>query len=374
MEENFYLGKLLELKNNFSVKIISGVRGVGKTTLLNAFAEKLRSDGVTEEEIIFIDCEANEQLRTFQALYEFVEIRTSELEKFFLLVDEIDRVAECEKAINALFVGAPAEIYVTCSSETFVEKISSLLPDNCDVLKLYPLSFKEYAKHFTAEGALQNYLHFGGLPVVLDVDKKFLPTILRGVAYEIMFDLVAKNSLQRADLFQIIIRRLARNVGVPINLNQMFNEENCSISTLRNYVNCGFGLFEKIPRFDIKKGKFLSGREKFYCVDNGILSALAPKVDENVLIENAVYIELLRRGYSVSNGKFGTMNINFVAERDSKKIFIQVLPSSGVSVRRITRPLRALPPDVERVLITLKREKNFGDVNNITLRDFLLNS
>ena len=91
-------------------------------------------------------------------------------------------------------------------------------------------------------------------------------------------------------------------------------------------------------------------------------------------MENAVYVELLRRGFKVNSGKFGAMNISFVAERDDKKIFIQVLPTSGVSVRKCTRPLRALPEDAEKLLITLKREKNFGKIRNITLQDFLLTS
>ena len=118
MEQNFYLSKLLKLKDNFSVKIISGVRGVGKTTLLKAFAEELRAEGVVEEEIIFVDCASDERLKNFQTLYGFVEAKTAELEKFFLLADEIDCVAESEKALNALFVGTPAEIYVTASSAT----------------------------------------------------------------------------------------------------------------------------------------------------------------------------------------------------------------------------------------------------------------
>ncbi|MBQ6297353.1 MAG: ATP-binding protein [Selenomonadaceae bacterium] len=375
MEQNFYLGKLLELKNNFSVKIISGLNGVGKTTLLNAFAENLRSEDVAEEEIIFLNCAADERLRNFQTLYEFVETRTLELEKFFLLIDEIDCVIEGEKAINALFVGMPAEIYVTCSTEAFTEKICALLPDNCDVLKLYPLSFSDYAKNVPADNALQNYLHFGGLPATLNANEKILPTILRGAAYAIMFDLVEKNSLQRADVFHLLMKIIAQNVGKTTSLNQLFDRLKgvaSSINTFRNYLSCSTGLFKRIPRFDIKNENYFTSGEKFYCVDNGILCALAPNTDENILMENAVYAELLRRGYSISSGKFGTMNITFLAERADKKLFIQVLPVSGISVRRITRPLRALPADVEKILITSKREKTFGDVRNITLQDFLL--
>lgn len=342
--------------------------------MLKLFAEKLRSEGVGDSEIIFIDCEANECFETFQTLYEFVAARTVELEKFFLLIDEIDRVAECEKAVNALFVGTPAEIYVTCSSETLPNKISALLPDNCDVLKIYPLSFAEYSKNFSAEDTLQNYLNFGGLPCALNADKKFLPTVLRCAVYEIIFDIIEKNSLQRTEFFRRTLKILAQNVGVPVSLNQLFESLKnfgYSAKTFRNYLNRGLELFKKIPRLDIKTGKILNGGEKFYCVDNGILRTLVPNIDESILMENAVYVELLRRGFSVSSGKFGTMNVTFVAECGSKKIFIQVLPTSGISARRITRPLRAVSDDVEKILITSKPEKIFGDVTNITLRDFL---
>ncbi|MBR6713070.1 MAG: ATP-binding protein [Selenomonadaceae bacterium] len=367
--ENFYPERLLELKNNFSVKIISGVRGVGKTTLLEDFTERLRSEDVAAEEIIFIDCAADKRLKDFQTLYDFVAAKTSELEKFFLLLDDIDCVAECEKAINALFVGMPAEIYVTCSSEQLAEKISVLLPDNCDVLKMYPPSFAEYVKDFPSEDALQHYLHFGGLLRVFDVDKKILQALLRGTAYEIMFDIVERNSLQRAELLRLIIQTLAQNVGRPVSLNKISDGLGCSRNAFRNYLGCGEELFRKIPRFDIKTGNALIGGEKFYCVDNGILSALAT-VDEATLMENAVCIELLRRGYEVSCGRFGAMNVSFVAERGGEKTFIQVFDGKN-SIRRSTRPLRAID-DAEKFLITLEPEKTFGDVRNVTLQEFLL--
>ena len=377
MEENFYLEKLLKLKNNFSVKIISGVRGVGKTTLLKNFAEKLRAEGVAEDEIIFVDCATEERPKNFQTFYEFVAAQTFEREKFFLLVDDFDRVAEGEKAINALFAGAPAEIYVTVSTEAFVEKISALLPENCDVLKIYPPAFSEYVKFSSAEDSLENYLHFGGLPATLGADEKILPTLLRGLTYEIMFDLLEKNSLQRAELFRLLLEALAQDAGKLTSMTRLANRLinfSSSIYTFKNYLSCGASLFQKIPRFDIKAGKFLTNcAQKFYCVDNGILSALAQKVDKTILMENAVCVELWRRDYLVSSGEFGAMNVTFVAERDGKKIFIQVLPTSGVSVRKATRPLRALPADAEKFLITLKREKTFGDVPAITLREFLSN-
>ena len=375
MEQNFYSDKLLELKENFSVKVISGMRGVGKSTLLKNFAETLRAQG---EEVIFIDCEESPQLKNFQRLYEFVDSKTQELDKFFLLIDEIDRVDEWEKAINALFVGTPAEIYVTGSSETLAENISVLLPENCDALKMYPLSLSEYENFSSVEGALGNYLHFGGMPAALDADKFICPKLLRGLAYEILFDLAEKNFISDASLLRTLTKFLALNVGGAINVSEyMRSIGESNLNKVRNYLGVVFesGLFKKIPRFDIKANNFLIGYEKIYCLDNGILTALAQVSDATILMENAVYMELLRRGFSVSVGKFGAMTINFVAERGDEKIFIQVLPpDNSITPRKITRPLRALPEDAEKLLISLKPVKTFGGVKNITLRDFLLNA
>lgn len=373
MEQNFYFERLLELKNNFSVKVIVGVRGSGKSTLLKTFAEKLRAEGVAAEEIIFIDCEENHRLKNFEQLYELIAERTAELEKFFLLIDELDRVAECEKTINALFVSAPAEIYVTGSSEVLAEKIAALLPQNCDVLKMYPLSFAEYAEKFPSDDdALRRYLNFGGFQVTLDADEKILPKLLRGVAYELLYDVAEKNSLSDLGYLRSLAKFVAHNVGKPFTVKSIAENNPLKV---RNFLSTLMesGLFKKIPRYDIKAGEFIRGGDKFYCADNGIITALA-EPDDTILMENAVCNELWRRGFAVSSGKFGAMNISFMATRGDEKIFIQVLPTSGdVSVRKCTRPLRALPDNAEKLLITIKPTKTFGGVKVITLRDFLLN-
>ncbi len=370
MEQNFYLDKLLGLKENFSVKIISGVRGAGKTTLLKKFAEILKSNG---EEIIFIDCAENPRLQTFQQLYEFVDSQAHELEKFFLLIDEIDCVDEWEKAINALFAGAPAEIYVAGSAENLAEKISVLLPENYDALKMSPLSFAEYEKISPSEDALENYLRFGGMPAALNADKNLLPQILRGMTYEILFDIAEKNSLNDVNLLRTLTKFLAQNVGKPVNVSGYFKSlGESNLHKVRSYLGVVLeaGLFKKLSRLDVKDNEFMTGGEKFYCFDNGILSALA-EVNEKFLMENAVCNELFRRGFEVNVGKFGAMNINFAAKKGEEKIFIQVLPpDNSISVRKITRPLRTLA-EGERILICAEPVKSFGDVKAITLRNFL---
>lgn len=373
-----YLNQLLQLKNNFSVKIISGM---DSSALLKSFAETLQAEGVASEEIIFIDCAAEVQLKNFDQLYNLVAEKTAELEKFFLLVNEIDRVADWEKTINALFVGEPAEIYVAGSSYSLAEKISALLPENCDVLKIYPPSFAEYAKNFPAEEAattLQNFLRYGSLPVISGASEKFLPIILRGIVYENLFNMVEKNSLHDAELFRKAIELLAENVGTVTNFNNLAdNLMNrgylTNVKTSASYFGRSEGLFVKIPRLDIKLGRLIIGAYKFYCVDNGLLHALRnfAAIDETTLIENAVCIELLRRGCKVSVGRFGKMDVTFVAERGDKKIFVQVLPTDGsITPRRITRPLRSIDGG-DKLLISMNREKISDGIQNLTVQEFL---
>lgn len=370
LEQNFYLEKLSELEENFSVKIISGVRGAGKTTLLKNFAKKLLAQGVAPDEIIFVECADNPRLKNFQHLYEFVSDMIAHLDRFFLLADDIDRVADWEKAVNALFVGAPAEIYVTGSTDALAEKISTLLPENCDVLKLEPISFAEYEKifpHKKISTVLRDFLNAGSLPLTADVNKNILPQLLRGLGYEIIFDLVERNSLYAAKTFREVLKYLASNVGTITNINRLFEQlKITNPMSLKKYLDIilGAGLFKRIPSLN-------SRTEKFYCVDNGLLRALSfsDTVPERILVENAVCIELLRRGADVRFVTFGEFSINFVLTEGGEKIFFCVVTSSG-DTKEFADVLPALPTDAKKILISPSRVKKFREVHNVILQDF----
>ena len=370
LEQTFYLDKLAELEDNFSVKIISGVRGSGKTTLLRQFAKKLLTQGVAGDEIIFVNCADNPRVKNFQQLYEFVSDMIAHLDRFFLLVDDIDCVTDWEKTVNALFVGAPAEIYVTGSTDNLAEKISALLPENCDVLKLTPLSFAEYQKFFPhkkASTVLKDFLHAGSLPLVADVNKTVLPQLLRGLGYEIVCDLVERHSLKGVKSFREVIKHLARNVGTVTNQSRLCEKiKVLDYVSLRKYLDIitNAGLFRRIPSLDNRT-------EKFYCVDNGLLRALSfGDVPERTLVKNAVCIELLRRGHDVRFAPFGEFNINFVLTEGGDKIFFATVTSKA-EVENFADVLPALPSASKKVLISLSRLKKFCRADNILLQEFL---
>lgn len=361
------LNRLLQLKNNFSVKIITGI---GSSALLRNFAETLKNRGVPSTEIIFVDCAAEHAPKNFRQLYNFVSERATGLEKFFLFVNEIDRVTECEKAVNALFVGAPAEIYVTGSSDLLIEKISALLPENCDAIKLYPPSLPEFAKNFPAEDPseiLRRFLHFGSLPVTTGADEKSLPAILRGAAYEFMFGLAEKNSLQKLEMFRRMIDMTAERVGTAVSLTAISEDLRKfgitpNFNSVKSYFSVGTGIFVKIPR--------TPATVKIFCIDNGLLRAFRnfSEIDETILIQNAVCIELLRRGFNVSCGK-GI--VDFAATRGDEKIFVKTLPvSKKVSAGRAAQSL-CTNVGGEKILISMTPQKKFDGVTNITLQEFL---
>ena len=210
-----YLEKLLKLRDNFSIKVITGFRGTGKSFLLKRLAEKLISDGVAEEAVIFVDFEKTDNFADYRQLYEHINDRIAGLETAYLLFDEIENVDGWEKAVNAFFLGASVEIYITGANErSLVDKLAPLLPDNYDVLRLYTMSFADYLEVRPANRSsnvsnhFNDYLELGGLPLVSVSMKNFrvFRQLLSGMFYETIFkDVVVKYSVRSPEVFYLAL-------------------------------------------------------------------------------------------------------------------------------------------------------------------------
>lgn len=397
MKNTVYLKKLLDLRDNFTIKLITGFRGTGKTTLLNMFADYLRNNDVDADEIIYLNFEELDYIPNFQQLYEVVAERIANLDRAYLLFDEIQLVSEWEKAVNALFLSSSVEIYVTGANETaLIADIAKLLPDNFDVLRLYPFSFTEYAEFasgnmkniniltFSEQEILRDYLNFGGLPIISNTpaNEEILKQILIGAYYEALFkDILAKNSVRDANLFNAITNFLALNIGTPVRPNTIdayLAEMNLKTTTftLDNYLNLldEAGILRKVRRYDLRKDSVLNGADHFYCVDTGICNAIVnfKKLDATAVIKNAVCIELWRKGYEVYCARLGAMMIDFFAVSGKNKLYIQVLPVDGkTSVGRTLRPLNKLDDSSDRILISLEPIKVRNNIKNFTAAKFL---
>lgn len=401
MNRKVYFEKLLKLKENFSVKLITGFRGTGKIELIKMFIEHLKSEGVTDEQIIFINFEENEPFTDFRQLYSYVSEKISNVEYAYLFFYGILQVEGWEKAVNAFFLGAPVEVYIADTNEKILlEKLSPLLPDNFDVLRVYPLSFSEFVQSISVdaqtinlaeteiENILSRYLKFGGLSFVSDcsVNEKISERLLTGFLYETLLkDVTVRYSVRNSAVFLTVLKFLAMNIGNPIKLKSLeeYFENNTNLPitafTVDNYLNIvnESGFFRKVERYDLKNQTSLNGGDCFYCADSGLCNALLKFkfFDETALIKNLVYLELLRRGYEIFCARMGSMTADFFAVFEKNKICIQVLPAEEkITVGKLLRPLHKLPDSIEKILISKTPVKIKGSVKNITVTDFLLHN
>ena len=393
LSNEIYLNTLLNLRENLSVKLITGFRGTGKLELLEDFVEHLKSAGVSDNQIIFINFEKSSVFMDFQQLYFHINKKIADLDYAYLIFYGIQQIDGWEKAVNAFFLGASVEIYIADSDEkNLLEKLIPLLPDNFDIIRMYPHSFAEYvcasnASDVNVEKLFEKYLNFGGLSRIFEcsADDKISQYLLNGLLYETLLkDVTIKHSVRNSRLFQMVLHFLAIKSGTPIKKNGLknyFDDLNRYITpfTVENYLNIvdESGFFKKISRYDIKNNTVINGGEYFYCADSGMCNALLGfnAFDETALMKNVIFLELLRRGYEVYCARIGTMTADFFAISDENRICIQVLPvEKPLLTGKLIRVFRKLPDDVKKLLISKNPVKIKGDVKNITITDFLLNN
>ena len=387
-----YLEKLIDLKDSFSVKVITGMRGVGKTTLLSMFADTLKESGVSSEEIIYINFEENEEIADFQKLYEFVNEKIIYLEQAYLLLDEIHHVKGWEKAINAFFVGSPVDIYITSSnSKVLSETFLSLLSDHYTIIKMYPLSFKEFLKSVPnveeQEVYFQQYLRYGSLPIITKLQDKIeiIPTLLLGMYHTIINkDIISLHGVRDASLLDSMSKFLAINIGNHITPKIIKSYlvkigQSTTIYTMDNYLQMinDSGLFHRIARYDIKSQSIINGSEKIYCADLGICNLLLnfDNLENDAILENIVCIELLRRDYDVFIGKIGKSNINFVAFKNDRPIYIQVISKidSKTGLRKLLYPLQRINDQYDKMIISMERPPiiDYNGIKVLYIFDFM---
>ena len=394
LDNAMYLEKLINFKDNFSIKIITGMRGIGKTTLLLMFADTLKNSGVPSEEIIYINFEENEEITDFQKLYEFVNEKIIYMEQAYLLLDEIQRVKGWEKAINAFFVGSPVDIYIASSNfKILSEDFLNLLSDNYELIQMYPLSFNEYLnaipdkKDEESNIKFYQYLKYGGLPIVTKLQEKLeiIPTLLLGMYHTILNkDIISINGVRDVSLLNSINKFLAINTGNPITpkIMELYLEnigQSTTIYTMDNYLQMinDAGLFYRISRYDIKTQAIINGSEKVYCADLGIRSLLLNFADDNiqVVLENIVCMELLRRGYKVYIGKIGKSNVNFVAFKNNKPVYIQVVYKldNKTGIRKILYPLQRINDQYDKIIISMETPaiNDYNGIKVFSIFDFI---
>lgn len=394
-----YLKKMIDAKDTEFIKVITGVRRSGKSTLLLMFKDYLINNGIKEDNIIYINFESAEfdDIKDYKDLYKYIKEKIKK-GRVYLLLDEIQNVKSWEKAINSFKVDFDIDIYITGSNAYLLSsELSTLLSGRYIEIKMYPLSFKEFLKfnnydNTNLDDKFNEYLKYGGLPAITlikDNDELVLSYLNDIYNTIVKKDIVDRNNIKDVALLENIIKYLATNIGSSVSakkisdfLNSNKITEKSNHQTIDNYLSMlekSFIVY-KANRTDVRNKSLLKTLGKYYISDTGIRNIILGfrNINEDHLLENVVYLELLRRGYSVNIGKSGDFEVDFVAENPNDIKYYQVaqtLANEEVKEREI-RSLESISDNYEKIILTMDKtiNKDYNGIKVMNIIDWLLNS
>lgn len=404
IERKTYLDKLSAWKDEKVIKVITGIRRCGKSTLLKQMQERLIKEGVTEDQIISINFEdlENEALLEYKALYASIQKRLCLNRMTYIFLDEIQRVKAFEKVVDSLYLKDNVDIYMTGSNAYLLSSdLATLLTGRYVEISLLPLSFKEVVEAQKPENldqAFLNYMRNGGFPYLATVNKtsEKAPDYLEGILNTVVVKDIEERQNQRNDggdrrkttdaaLLLTIARYLASVVGSPVSAKKVTDTlissgRKISPNTVSDYMEAlseAF-IFYKADRFDVVGKQLLKVNAKWYLVDLGLRTVMLPRknYDLGFSIENIVYLELLRRRYRVYIGKLGNTEIDFVAQKQDIITYIQVTANMTAeeTFNREMKPLQNIQDNYEKIVLTLDRftPGNYNGIKVVNVIDWLL--
>lgn len=388
-----YLNKLLSFKDKEPIKVITGIRRCGKSKLLDIFIEYLKTSGIKPENIIKYDFESLKfKDMTYQKLYKEVIEKTQNISgKIYLFFDEIQKIEQWELAINSFRVDLDADIYITGSNAYLLSsQLATYLSGRYVEIKVLPLSFKEFLdfNKFNENTSMHQkfamYLRYGGMPMLADFnfDEEAINQVLDGIYSSVIVkDVINQAEIRDNDLLEKMVRFLADNIGNTTSTNNIKNvllsekriDAKTTSSTIDNYINLlkNAFIFYNISRFDIKGKDYLKTQSKYYIIDIGLRNYLLGfrNIDRGHILENVVFLELMRRGYKISIGAISGKEVDFIASTANEKIYIQVtetLLNENTRKRELT-PLLAIKDNYPKIILTTDELFNNSDENGIKI-------
>ena len=403
VERKEYLEHLIQWKDEQVIKVVTGIRRCGKSTLLLQYQEWLKGSGVSDEQIVTINFEEleYEELQDYKKLYAYLKNRLCKGKMTYIFLDEIQKVSAFEKVVDSLYVKPQVDLYVTGSNACMLSgDLATLLTGRYVEIKMLPLSFYEFLE-ITGSGQEQGfseYMRDGGLPYVAVMDRtpEKVETYLEGIYNTVIVkDIEDRQARKESDsdkrkindilLLKTIARYLASIVGNPVSIRSITdyfisNERKISPNTVSDYVEALTESFIFYPaeRFDIIGKHLLKANRKMYIVDLGLRNHILPRrqYDLGFSLENIVYFELLRRGYRVMIGKVGSTEVDFVAEKQGAYTYFQVTAdmTAQETFEREMKPLRRIRDNYEKIVLTGDRLTlgNYDGIQVKYLPDWLL--
>ena len=403
VERKEYLKQLWSWKDEQVIKVVTGIRRCGKSTLLKQYQEKLLAEGIAREQMISINFEEleNEPLLDYQALYRYIKERLCDGKMTYIFLDEIQKVMSFEKAVDSLYVKDNIDIYITGSNAYMLSgELATLLTGRYVEISMLPLSFREYtqATGMQTEQAFSEYMKSGALPYIAVMDRtdEKVDVYLEGIYNTVIVrDIEERQARKERDagkrkitdiaLLKTIARYLASVIGSPVSVKSITDYlvssgRKVSPNTVSDYVEAlteSF-VFYSAERFDIVGKQLLKVNKKMYMVDLGLRNHILPRkyYDLGFSVENIVFFELLRRGDRVAVGKYGSAEVDFVARRQDVITYYQVTAdmTAKETFEREMRPLRSIHDNYEKIVLTLDRFStgNYDGIKVVNVVDWLL--
>ncbi len=389
-----YLTQLIQYIDKPLIKVVTGIRRCGKSTLLSLFENHLKDKGIPEKQIIRMNFESFEfdNISSYREMHAYIKERlTDNKQKHYLLLDEVQMIPSWEKAVNSFLVDANVDIYITGSNAYLLSsELTTLLSGRYVEIKMQPLSFQEYLD-FTNSSHDDNlqesfnlYLKYGGLPTVVKLidNQDTIGPFLEGIFNTVLLkDVIERNSIRDYALLENILKFIAANVGNIVSAKKISDYLTSSgrkttSETIDNYLKMleDAYIIYKANRYDLKGKLFLKTLEKYYFVDMGIRNQLTGLRDSDYghLLENIIYLELLRRGYEVTIGKIGALEVDFVATKTNEKVYYQVSATilDKDTRERELRPLRAIRDNYPKYILTMD-QTIFDDYSGIKVQNII---
>lgn len=395
IERTEYLEELKRWKDKDLIKVITGIRRCGKSTLFQLFIDYLKSTGISNEQIISLNLEdADYNFEDYKQLYDYIKEKIDSKNQYYVFLDEVQNVPMFQKAVDSLYIKKNVDVYITGSNAYLLSgELATLLSGRYIEIKMLPLSFKEYVSAFDDNNYQQlflNYMRNGGMPGNISIIKsnsndldKYLDGIFSTIVYK---DIMARNNINDKMLLESVLKFIFDSIGSPIStkkISDTLTSKGISTSnhTVEKYITAFIESFliYKAERFDVKGKNLLARDYKYYVVDQGLRSyLLGKKADSDMghILENIVYLELLRRGYRVYVGKVDDLEVDFVAEsRDGLKYFQVALTVRDEKVlQRELRSLQKTGDHYPKYLLTLDMdlESDYDGITKINVVDWLL--
>ncbi len=392
-----YLDKLIKWKDHQVIKVITGIRRSGKSTLLREIYKNfLLDEGVIEEQIIIVNLESidNENLYHYKALYDYINSKLMPNKRNYVIIDEVQNAVDFQKAVDSLYLKDNVDVYITGSNAYMLSgELATLLSGRYITIEILPLSFKEFINANPTKESIdklyRDYVRWGGFPYIsnLRCDDEQINEYIEGIYNTILKkDIIARNKISDIFVLEDVIKFVFNNIGNIVSSKKISdtltsNGRKISRPTVDSYLSYLINSYAiyKVNRYDIKGKEYLKSLEKYYVTDTGLRNHLLGyrNIDRGHIFENVIYLELKRRGYDIYIGKYDDKEIDFVVRSKDEICYIQVAESikTKETLERELEVLRTVKDFHRRVILTLDYDMNisYDGILVVNALEWLLN-